>query len=215
MSLRFCGCTLDLEARRLFRGPDVVHLSPKAFEMLRMLAENRPRPMSKAELLTRVWPDAIVTEGSLARVINEIRDTLGDDRKGRIIRTVHTHGYAFVAQVEDGSPHQPGPGRKHPVCWLISAAQSLPLHEGTQIIGRDPALDLVLDSAKVSRHHARIEIKGTQATIEDLGSKNGTFVGGTRIEAPTALYHNDNIQIGRFRFVLRREQLPESTETEG
>src|SRR4029450_6004515 len=128
MSLRFCGCTLDLEARRLFRGPDVVHLSPKAFEMLRMLAENRPRPMSKAELLTRVWPDAIVPEGSLARVINEIRDTLGDDRKGRIIRTVHTHGYAFVAQVEDGSPHQPGPGWKRPVCWLITARPSLTIN---------------------------------------------------------------------------------------
>src|SRR4029450_4267614 len=101
MSLRFCGCTLDIEARRLFRGRDEVHLSPKAFETLRALVENRPRAMSKAELLQRVWPDVIVSEVSLARVVNEIREALGDDRKGRIVRTVHSHGYAFVGEIAD------------------------------------------------------------------------------------------------------------------
>jgi DNA-binding winged helix-turn-helix (wHTH) protein len=215
MSLRFCGCTLEVEARRLFRGRDELHLSPKAFETFRTLVENRPRAMSKAELLRRVWPDVIVSEVSLARVVNEIREALGDDRRGRIIRTVHSYGYAFVAEIEDTvSGQRLGSGRKHPVGWLISATRALPLYEGEQIIGRDPTLDLYLDSPKVSRRHARIEIKGTQTTIEDLGSKNGSFVGNTGIEAPTALHHGDEVQIGRFKFVFQLEESTGSTETE-
>lgn len=215
MSLRFCGCTLDVEARRLFRGQDEAHLSPKAFETLRALIENRPRAMSKAELLKGVWPDVIVSEVSVARVVNEIRETLGDDRKGRIIRTVHSHGYAFVAEIEDAvSSQRRGSGQKHPMGWLISATRTLPLYEGEQIVGRDPTLDLYLDSPKVSRRHARIEIKGAEATIEDLGSKNGSFVGNVRIDRPTALYPGDEVKIGRFKFVFRLAESAGSTETE-
>lgn len=207
---------LDVDARRLFRGRDEVHLSPKAFETLRTLAESRPRAWSKAELLEHVWSDVIVSEVSVARVVNEIRGKLGDDREGRIIRTIHSHGYAFVAEIEDTiSDQQPETVRRHPVCWLISARRTLPLHEGEQIIGRDPTLELYLDSPKVSRRHARIDVKLTQVTIEDLGSKNGSFVRNTRIEAPTALYNGDEVQVGRFKFVFRLAELPRSTETEG
>jgi DNA-binding winged helix-turn-helix (wHTH) protein len=190
-------------------------LSPKAFETLRVLVENRPRAMSKAEILKRVWPDAIVSEVSVARVVSEIRDALGDDRKGQIIRTVHSHGYAFVAELEDTVSNQAaGIARKHPVCWLISSTRTLPLYEGEQIVGRDPTLDLYLDSRKVSRRHARIQIEGTQATIEDLGSKNGSFVSNIRIECPTSLCHGNEVQIGRFKFIFRLEESPASTETD-
>jgi DNA-binding winged helix-turn-helix (wHTH) protein len=215
MNLRFCGCTLDLEARRLFRGADEVHLSPKAFETLRALVENRPRAMSKAELLRRVWPDVIVSEVSLARVVNEIRERLGDDRHGRIVRTVHAHGYAFVAEIDDSvSGQRSGSLRKNRVGWLISATNTLPLYEGEQIIGRDPALDIFLDSPKVSKRHARIHIKGTQAVIEDLISKNGTFVEKTRVQIPTALRPGDEIRIARFTFVFHLEESRGSTETD-
>jgi len=216
MSLRFCGCPLDLEARRLFRGTKEVHLSPKAFETLRTLVEHRPRALSKAELLGRVWPDVVVSEVSVARVVSEIRGGLGDDRTGRIIRTVHSHGYAFVAETDeaDGERCSGLPRRHQPVCWLISATRTLPLVEGEQIIGRDPALDLFLDSPKVSRRHARIEIAGARATIEDLGSKNGSFVRNARIEGPTPLQDGDEVQIARFTFVFRRRELLASTETE-
>jgi DNA-binding winged helix-turn-helix (wHTH) protein len=217
MSLRFCGCTLDVEARRLFRGREEVRLSPRAFETLRTLVERRPRALSKGELLGHVWPDVFVSEVSLARVVNEIRQRLGDGREGRIIRTIHSHGYAFVAEIEDEdalSRQQPETVRRQPVCWLISATRTLPLQEGAQIIGRDPTVELYLDSPKVSRRHARIEVKRTQATIEDLGSKNGSFVRDTRIEVPTALHDGDEVQIGRFKFVFRPAEPTTSTETE-
>jgi DNA-binding winged helix-turn-helix (wHTH) protein len=215
MSLWFCGCTLDLDARRLFRGHDELHLSPKAFETLRQLVENRPRPLSKAELLTRVWPDVTVTEVSVARVINEIRETLGDDRRGRIVRTMHSLGYAFVADIEDAATGQRTSGtRRHPAGWLVSASRSVPLYEGSQIIGRDPTLEIFLDSTKVSRRHARIEIRGTQATMEDLGSKNGSFVEGVRIEGPTFLRPGHSVRIGPFTFGFRMEPGAGSTETD-
>jgi hypothetical protein len=142
---------------------------------------------------------------------------VGDDRKGRIVRTVHAHGYAFVAEATEDAESglRSGAGRRRrPVCWLISPTRALPLVEGMQIIGRDPVLDLFLDSPKVSRRHARIEINGPRATIEDLGSKNGSFVRHRKIAAPTLLQDGDEIQIGRFAFVFRRHAAPTTTETE-
>ena len=172
--------------------------------------------MSKAELLGRVWPDVIVSEVSLARSINEIREAVGDDRRGRIIRTVHSHGYAFVAEIEDADSGQLAANRRrHTAGWLISATRTLALHEGQQIIGRDPTLEICLDSPRVSRRQAQIAIAGNFATIEDLGSKNGTFVRDTRIDGPTVLANGDEIRIGRFTFVFRLSESPASTETEG
>jgi DNA-binding winged helix-turn-helix (wHTH) protein len=216
MTLRFSRCTLDLEARRLFRDNQEVRLSPKAFEALRVLVENRPRAMSKTELLERVWPDVFVSDASLARVINEIRDALDDTaRNGRIVRTVHAFGYAFVAEVQSELP------RRHtviaapsPMCWLISSTRAFQLREGEQIAGRDPDIELCLDSPKVSWRHARILVDGTHATIEDMASKNGTFVRGTRITELTVLNNGDEVRIGQFQFVFRVEETPPSTETE-
>src|SRR5262245_3077820 len=93
---RFGKCRLDTDARRLFRGADEVHLSPKAFELLKLLVENRERALSKSELLQRVWPGVFVSDASLARAVNEVREGVGDRaRKPQIIRTVHGFGYGF------------------------------------------------------------------------------------------------------------------------
>jgi pSer/pThr/pTyr-binding forkhead associated (FHA) protein len=132
-----------------------------------------------------------------------------------MVRTVHSHGYAFVAEIDlTVSGQRSGSLRKNRVGWLISATQTLPLYEGEQIIGRDPALDIFLDAPKVSMRHARIDIEGTQAAIEDLNSKNGTFVENTRVQVPTALHHGDEIRIGRFKFVFQLEESRGSTETD-
>ena len=214
MSLRFCGCTLDVEARRLFRGRHEVHCSPKALDMLITLVENRPRAMSKGELLERVWPDVSVSEVSVARVVSELRQALGDDRTRHIVRTVHSYGYAFAAKIDGADSAPRGPlVRRRLVGWLISATRSLPLYEGEQIIGREPGLETCLDSPKVSRRHASIRIRGDQATIEDLGSKNGSFVRNIRIDRPTRLRPGDELRFGLFTFVFRLETSAGSTET--
>lgn len=213
--VRFADCTLDTDARRLFRGTSEVHLQPKAFELLALLVENRCRAVSKSELLERVWPGVFVSEASLARVVHEIRDGIGDHgRDGQIIRTVHAYGYAFAAVVE-GETAQPAVEAPS-LCayWLICGHRELALHEGEHVVGRDLEAGVRLDSPKVSRRHAKFVVRGADVTVEDLGSKNGTFVRDVRISEPTPINAGDEIRIGHFTLVLRRFTLPASTEAE-
>src|SRR5262245_2724756 len=102
MTMRFGDCRLDVDARKLVRGVREVHLTPKAFDLLKVLVEGRPRAISKADLLERVWPGVFVSDVSLARAVNQVRKSVGDtSRPARIVRTVHKFGYAFVAEVID------------------------------------------------------------------------------------------------------------------
>jgi len=92
---------------------------------------------------------------------------------------------------------------------LDSENGSYPLREGENVIGRDPESAVFIDSVKVSRQHARIMIAGNTATLEDLGSKNGTYLHGTRLTAPVRLANTDLFWIGReivkFRFIVEDE----------
>jgi DNA-binding winged helix-turn-helix (wHTH) protein len=216
MRVHFGEWTVDLDARRLTRGPNPVHLSPKAFDTLKTLVEKRPRAVSKAEILESVWPGVFVSEASLTRVINEIRAALEDiARDGRVIRTIHSYGYSFVAAVEQDPPATDSSSSlPRGVCLLVSATRTLILRQGEQLVGRDPGSAVWIDSPKVSWRHARIVASQGGATIEDLGSKNGTFVGDTRIEARVALRHGDEVRIGRVRFVFRLEAARQATETD-
>lgn len=68
-------------------------------------------------------------------------------------------------------------------------------------LGRDPASDIFLDDITISRHHAKIKIKRNKVSIVDAGSLNGTYVNNERIDEPTALSSNDELQIGKFQLV--------------
>ena len=63
------------------------------------------------------------------------------------------------------------------------------------IIGREEDCDIVLPSRQVSRNHARIRRSGGRHILEDLGSKNGTFVNGQDLTEPYPLQDGDEIQI--------------------
>jgi DNA-binding winged helix-turn-helix (wHTH) protein len=200
MNVRFGDCRLDTSARLLFRKADAVPLSPKAFELLKLLVEERPRAVSKDELLERVWPGVFVSPSSLARVINEIRRGVGDRaRPSRTIRTVYAFGYAFAADAaEEGLEDEPRSAAGIRGCWLAGGGREFALTDGTHFVGREPGLAVHLDSPKVSRRHARLVLRDGHATLEDLDSKNGTFVRGIRISTPVALEPGDAIQIGKF-----------------
>ena len=216
VSIRFGNCHLAVDERRLFRGSREVHLSPKAFELLKLLVDVRPRALSKSELLERVWPGVFVSEASLARVVNQIRNAVGDAaRDARIVRTVHRYGYAFVAEVvQDAPPARRVEGHRRGRCWLVCGRREFPLGDGVHIVGREPDAGVWLESPKVSRQHARLTVSGARASIEDLSSKNGTRVRGARISAPHGLAPGDEIQIGPFTLVFRVGIEPRSTETE-
>ena len=89
MSFSFGDFELDQERRQLLRSGEPVPLEPKAYELLGLLLERRPRALPKAQIRDVVWPQTFVSESTLAVAVNGIREALGDDaRHPRFIRTV-------------------------------------------------------------------------------------------------------------------------------
>ena len=215
MRVRFGRFTFDSETREVLDEGRRVHVSPKAFDMLRLLLERRPNVVGKAELHNRVWPDAFVGDANLSVVVAEIRQVLGDASKAaRFIRTVHGVGYAFSGTVADGPETSPASRSAGCSCWLVLNDQTLPLAGGENVIGRDPRCAVWVDASGVSRRHARIVVAPEQASIEDLGSSNGTFVQGRRIARPRSLADGDRIELGAasLTFRLWSDERAEKTE---
>lgn len=209
----FGDFVLDLDARELRRGGDPVLLSPKAFQLLEVLVGNSPKALSKSALQEQLWPDTFVVEKNLVNLIAEIRAALGDDAAHpRFVRTVHRFGYAFRDPAEESSARKPVPvaDARFRLVW---AGGRVGLGDGEHVLGRDPELELFLDAPDVSRRHARIHVAGDQATIEDLESKNGTFVGENRLESSTQLADGDSIRIGSVRLTFTAVRSRGSTET--
>jgi DNA-binding winged helix-turn-helix (wHTH) protein len=207
MQLRFGPCVLDTERRQLLRDGDVRHLSPKGFELLRLLADNRPRVLSKAELHERLWPSVFVSEATLSSLVAEVRAALGENaQSGGFIRTVHRYGYAFQGEGAEVTPAPPDAtaGR----CWVIWEFGQVALGEGRHLLGRDADVAVWLESPTISRHHAAISVSPEGATIVDLGSKNGTHLRGQRLDAPAALGDGDEIRLGS---VVVRFRMPAAT----
>jgi pSer/pThr/pTyr-binding forkhead associated (FHA) protein len=88
------------------------------------------------------------------------------------------------------------------------------LGDGDHVLGRDPDLQLFLDSPSVSRRHAVIRIAGAEATVEDLGSKNGTFVTDQRLDSTKRLADGDVIRVGSVPLTFKVLRAWGSTHTE-
>lgn len=213
MTFEFGRYTLNSNTRQLLADGAEVHLSPKAFALLLLLIENRERAMSKAELQERLWPSTFIGETNLATLAAEIRRALGDAARGSsYVRTVHRYGYRFVASV---SVPAPAPARQAggPRMYVRTADRQIPLLEGTTTLGRGSDAGIQIDAGGVSRHHARILVADGRASIEDLGSKNGTFVRGDRLEGARVLTDGDEIRIGPVVIIFQIAPATEATET--
>ena len=211
MTYRFEQFTLDSDTRRLIRQDREVHLSPKAFDLLHLLVENHARAMSKNELHDKLWPDTFVQEANLAGLVAEIRRALDDSaEEPRFVRTVPRFGYWFIGL--ERTRTGPVAGATTPVrSWLVWEARQVALNEGRNVIGRAPEASVWIDAPGVSRHHACIHVTGPTAVLEDLGSKNGTFLRGTRITQTEPLADGDEIRLGSVVMTFR---VPTSMLTE-
>jgi len=214
---RFGGFTLDDDIRQLSLSGTEVHLSPKAYELLTVLLANRTRAVPKAELQQRLWPSTFVEETNLATLVAEIRRALGDSASTPVfVRTVYGFGYRFVSDVAvDAAAARSGPGsgpHRVKLC-VVWAGRELILMEGANIIGREPDATIQLDARGVSRHHARILVAHDVATLEDLGSKNGTHVNGQPIATAARLSDGDEITLGAVTLTFRAASLLSPTET--
>lgn len=195
MRLDLGPVTLDTDRHQVFRGGEPAHLSTKAFQLLELLVENRPRAISKDELQRALWPATFVSDTSLTTLVNEVRTLLSETaREHRLIRTVHGYGYAFEGTA---SPTPPSG------CRLVWGEHELLLEEGENILGRDPGSRGSIPDASISRRHARITVRGDTATLEDLESKNGTWVGEERLTGPTLLADGDAVRFGLVKLVFR------------
>ena len=208
-TLRFGPFALDGASRRLTRGAAAIHLTPKAFDLLHVLATEAPRVVSKRELHERLWPDTFVSDASLVELVKELRRAL-DDRnlEAPVIRTAHRVGYALALDVDVATPARPR-GRH----WLVFRDRRIALVEGDNVIGRGPEAEVWIDEAGVSRRHARIVIDGANVQLEDLGSKNGTTRADARVTGPVVLCDGDRIAFGGMAAVYRHSSTGMSTDT--
>ncbi len=212
MAYRFEDFTLDPDTRQLLLNGGEVHLSPKALDLLTLLVANRARAVSKGELQQRLWPSTFVEETNLATLVAEIRRALADSAANpRFIRTIYGFGYRFVGEsaVEVAAVRsQPSRGRP----WLIVERRAIPLLDGANIVGRAADAAIQIDTPGVSRYHVRILVVHDNATLEDLGSKNGSYVNGELVTT-RRLADGDQIRLGAAVLTFRITSPTSQTET--
>jgi DNA-binding winged helix-turn-helix (wHTH) protein len=213
VTYRFARFAVNGDTRQLLADGGEVHLSPKAFELLLTLIEQRTRALSKAELQERLWPSTFVGETNLATLVAEIRRALGDTARGSAyVRTVHRFGYRFVADVANMAAPRDAPdiGRR---MYVTHGDREFLLAAAPLVIGRAHDAGIRIDAGGVSRHHARILISDGAARLEDLDSKNGTFVNGEPVTGPRLLQDGDEIRLGPVVVAFRVARTTQVTET--
>jgi DNA-binding winged helix-turn-helix (wHTH) protein len=212
--LQFDDLTFDHEARQLWVRGESIRLSPKAFDLLALLIARRPRAVSKADITAHLWPRTFVSDSSLPSLVSEIRDAIRDNRrKPGLVRTVHRFGYAFQAESAP-RPGQAADAVSGPNAWLLGRTAEVALLPGENVLGREGEGIILVKSSTVSRRHARIVVDAKGALIEDLKSKNGTFVNDRRVSGPTPVVEGDQVRIGSLLFTFRQSQGTHSTETQ-
>jgi len=198
MRVVFERFAFDSERRELLDGTHSVHLGPQAFRLLEILIANHPRALPKQELYESIWQKTFVDESNLAGLINELRAALGDRaRKPRFIRTVHGFGYAFCCELNDESA-RPRVGS------VVFRGREFPLQEGENILGRDATAGIQIDDTTVSRKHATITIQEDAVTLEDLDSKNGTYLDGVKLTEPASIRDGQTFVLGDASVLFRR-----------
>ena len=213
MRLLFGECEFDSARRLLLRHGHAAPLSARAFQLLAFLLDRRPEAASKDELLQHLWPGTFVSDASLHNLIAEVRSAIGDDpRAARFIRTIPRFGYAFQAEVRElpavvrETPTVPQRGPR-----LVSAETTWLLSEGPNLVGRDADCAVRIDAPSISRHHARIVVAVGNATLEDLNSKNGTYLNDRPVHEAVAIHDGDEVRVGTVTMTLRQRDQSDST----
>jgi DNA-binding winged helix-turn-helix (wHTH) protein len=211
-SLRVGSWIVEPESNVIRQGSDEVRLEPRVMNLLVHLASRPGLVTSKDQIVDAVWDGAFISESALTRTIADLRKALGDDaRSPRYIETISKRGYRLVAEVSGGSPDAVSAHSRFSLVWN---GRAHPLSSREFVLGRDPHCTMCLSSGNVSRRHARIVSTGQAATIEDLGSRNGTRVNGARITAPRLLADGDEIHVGTETLVFRDGSSPAITNVD-
>jgi len=209
----FGRISVDADARTITAAAEPVHLTRKAFDLLLLLLEHGGNAVSKDSIYARLWPETFVAESSLQTLVHEIRQAI-DDRGSHTswIRTVHGIGYSFAGDVHVTGAASASARSLRAAAWLLRESMRLPLYLGENVLGRGVEDVIEIDLPTISRQHARITIRES-AMLEDLGSKNGTWLKGERVIEPALLADGDEIGLGSATFTFRLARSPQSTES--
>ena len=210
---RFGVFDLDPRTGELRKRGARVRLQEQPFQVLVMLVEHAGDLVTRDELRQRLWSDSVFVDfdQALNNAVAKIRLALGDSAESpRFVETLERRGYRFIASLEwvsserrvSGAAPASSPGRPAVVARLTTDDRTISLVEGTHVIGRDPCAAVWIDAAVVSRHHARMVVRDGLVTVEDLGSRNGTFVNGVRLAGVSAVAHGDEVSIGSIPLVV-------------
>jgi len=102
----FDDVVVDSDGFRVLKGGEARPLTPRAFDVLLFLIEQRNRVVEKRELFDQFWSGSFVTDNALTRVIKEIRQAIGDDANApRYIETIPKRGYRFIGQTLAAASH--------------------------------------------------------------------------------------------------------------
>ena len=213
MAVQFGDFAVDFASRQVWRGAEAVAVGPKAFELLELLLTSRPRALSKAHIRDALWPRTVASESNLTTLVSELRTALSDQgRKSRFIRTVYGFGYSFCGEATEVIAVARPASERATRLRLFLADREIGLREGENLLGRLDEGVAWFESPTVSRRHARIVVEGDKATLEDLGSKNGTFLRGRRLTSPSPVADGDEILLGSVPMTFRVLP-PVSTQT--
>ena len=210
----FGACVFDRERRELIRGGSVVHAGPKLLKLLELLIDTRPRALTKDEIHKSLWNDTFVSDATLTSLVAELRTAIGDEaRTPRLVRTIHGYGYAFCGEVSAESQLSTGGHDRTRSCRIMLGEREIALSRGDHVLGRSPDAAVFVDDVGVSRQHAQITIGEHDATLEDLGSKNGTILNGRAIDGRASLADGAAIVLGTTVLRFRVLETPGSTQT--
>src|SRR5215831_12377901 len=197
-SFRFGEFELDLAAYTLRRTGQRIKLEKIPMEVLVLLVRRPGVLVNRAEIQAALWGSDVFVEhdSAINTAVRKIRRALSDDAEHpRFVETVVGKGYRFIAPLEpkaaDSRLH-----RYLPNYVLTRGKREFVLEKGENLLGRDPDARVYIDHPSVSRRHARISVDSTSAVLEDLKSRNGTFLDGRRIETPTEIHHGAIIGLG-------------------
>jgi DNA-binding winged helix-turn-helix (wHTH) protein len=198
---------------QMVKGALVRQVEPKAMDLLALLATRAGQVVRRPEILDQVWGRQFVSDSTLNRAISVLRKALDDDpRAPRLIGTVNRRGYRLMRAPVPVRPATPATGPTRSACFILVGEREVCLPPGETTIGRGHDVTLHIDSLKASRRHVRIVVDGTSATVEDLGSTNGTWVAGKRLRDRQVLADGDNIMVGDIVVTFRLDLSVLSTE---
>ena len=214
MRFVFGDCVFDGERRELTCHGAAVPTGPKLLRLLELLLDARPRALTKDEIHASLWSGTFVSDSTLTSLVAELRAAIGDGGQApRLVRTIHGYGYAFSGDVAVQTPPSGGGQHLERSYRIIVGDREIALPAGEHILGRSNDAAVFVDDVGISRHHARITVASHGASLEDLGSKNGTMLNGRPIGGPMSLADGAVIVLGSTALKFRIFESAGSTET--